>query len=162
VELLRPLLGVRRGELVAVAAASGWTIADDPTNRDRRHDRTAARALLAETPWLDVERIADAAAHAADAEAALAWTTDFAWAGRAVVTGGQVTLDAGGLPAELVFRLTARAIAAIDPAAAPRGPDLVRLIARLAAGGSGTVAGVAARGGPVWRFRTAGPRRQSG
>lgn len=162
VVLVRPLLGVRRADLAAIAAASGWDIADDPTNRDLRHDRTAARQLLAATPWLDVRRIADAAAHAADAEAALAWTADFAWAGRAVVAGGMVTLDTAGLPAELVFRLSARAIAAIDPAAAPRGPDLARLITRLAAGGSGTIAGVAARGGAVWRFGIAAPRRPNG
>jgi tRNA(Ile)-lysidine synthase len=162
VVLLRPLLGLRRADLAAIAAASGWDIADDPSNRDLRHDRTAARQLLANTPWLEVQRIADAAAHAAAAEAALAWTADFAWAGRAAARNNMVTLDTAGLPAELVFRLTTRAIAAIDPAAVPRGPDLARLITRLAAGGSGTIAGVAARGGAIWRFRIAVPRRPAG
>jgi tRNA(Ile)-lysidine synthase len=162
VVLLRPLLGLRRADLAAIAAASGWDIADDPSNRDLRHDRTAARQLLANTPWLEVQRIADAAAHAAAAEAALAWTADFAWAGRAAARNGMVTLDTAGLPAELVFRLTTRAIVAIAPAAVPRGPDLARLITRLAAGGSGSIAGVAARGGAVWRFRIAAPRRPAG
>lgn len=162
VVLVRPLLTLRRADLVAVAAASGWSIADDPTNRDLRHDRTHARQLLAATPWLDAGRLADAAAHLAEAEAALAWTADLAWAGRTVAGETALSIDAGDLPAELVFRLVRRAVATLDPAAAPRGPDIARLIARLSAGGSGTIGRVAARGGPVWRFRIAAPRRQNG
>jgi len=159
VMLVRPLLDWRRDELAPHAA--GWRLADDPANRDPRHFRTRARALLAATPWLDAARLADAAAHLGDAEAALAWAADRAWAGSAVVTGDRVTLDVTDLPAELVQRLLRRALAAVVPAAAPRGPALVRLAATLAAGGTATLAGVRARGGPVWTFGPAPARRDS-
>lgn len=159
VTLVRPLLGIRRAALATIAAASGWPLADDPANRDPRFDRTCARAVLAATPWLDPPRLAAAAAHAADVEAALAWTADLAWTGRAVVTAAGVSLDALGLPLELQRRLVARAIAAVLPAAPPRGSALIRLVARLAAGGTGTLAGVKAAGGRLWRFTRAPQRR---
>jgi tRNA(Ile)-lysidine synthase len=160
VTLVRPLLGMRRAELAAVAAASGWPLVDDPSNRDPRHDRTQARALLAATSWLDPARLAAAAAHLADAEAALDWATVRAWAGRATATGDMVSLDAAGLPDELVRRLVERAIRHLDPGAAPRGPDVIRLVARLTAGGRASMAGIVATGGPLWIFRIAPPRRQ--
>ncbi len=158
VMLVRPLLGERRSALAAIVAARGWTALDDPANHDPRHARTRARTLLAATPWLDPARAAATAAHLAAAEAALAWTADRAWAGRATLAADAIALDLAGLPADLVRRLVARAIAELAPGAAPRGPDLARLIARLAAGGSGTLAGVRGRGGNLWRFTPAPPR----
>jgi tRNA(Ile)-lysidine synthase len=162
VTLVRPLLGVRRAELAGIAAATGWPLVDDPTNRDRRHDRTAARALLAATPWLDPARLAAAAAHLADAEAALAWTVERAWAGRAVIDPAGLSLDVAGLPVELVRRLVARAVTHLCPGATLRGPDVARLVAALAQGRRATLAGVIATGGPLWRFKIAPPRRADG
>jgi tRNA(Ile)-lysidine synthase len=159
VTLARPLLGVRRAELATIAAASGWTIADDPSNRDPHYTRTRARALLADSDWIDVPGLASAAANLAEAEAALAWTADRAWAGRATCTVDAVLLDVGGLPAELVRRLVLRALAAMARTTDPRGADVTRLVARLQAGGTATLAGVRARGGPVWNFSVAPERR---
>ena len=158
VTLVRPLLGVRRAALAAIAAASGWPVADDPSNRNPRFARTAARALLAATPWLDAARMADAAAHLADAEAALAWAADRAWAGNVVVAAGALRIDATGLPMELQRRLVDRAIKTFATQTVLRGGDVARLAARLAAGGTGTLAGVRASGGPVWMFTRAAPR----
>jgi tRNA(Ile)-lysidine synthase len=159
VTLLRPLLAVRRAALAAIAAESGWPIVDDPTNHDPHYARTQARRLLAGTPWLDAGLMAASAAHLAEAEAALEWAADRAWAGGAVVAAGEVRLDVAGLPDEIVRRLVRRAIAALAPGADPRGPDAVRLAARLAAGGTGTLAGVRASGGATWQFRPAKPIR---
>ncbi len=161
VMLARPLLDVRREALAAVAAASGWPIVSDPANRDPRHRRSSARATLAATPWLDAAGMALAAANLADDAAALDWTAAQAWDGRAQVMAAGVTLDAAGLPAALVQRLVARAVAEIAPDAAPRGPDLARLAARLATGGSATLAGVRARAlsSGDWYFTKAPPRR---
>jgi tRNA(Ile)-lysidine synthase len=162
VTLVRPLLGVRRTELAAIAGVSGWPLVDDPANRDPRHDRTRARALLAATPWLDPARLAAAAAHLMEAEAALAWTADRAWAGRAGLETAGIALDAAGLPGELARRLVVRAISHLNPAAAPRGPDVDRLMSRLESGGRATLAGIIATGGPVWRFKIAPLHRKSG
>ncbi len=159
VTLVRPLLGVRRAELAAIAVASGWPAVDDPANRNPRFARTAARSLLGATPWLDVSRMAEAVAHLADAEAALAWATNRAWAGGAHVTAVGIALDTAGLPAEITRRLVHRALVSLAPDAAPRGPDVARLIARLMAGGTATLAGVRATGGgSLWHFSPARPR----
>lgn len=164
VTLVRPLLGVRRAALGAIVAASDWSIADDPSNRDPRYRRTHARRLLAANAWLEAPRIAEAAAHLEQVEAALEWTVDLAWAGRVTVTGKGVDLDASGLPAELVRRLVRRAIAAIAPSATPRGPDITRLITRLEAGQAATIAGVRAygrgTGNTSWHFSPAPSRRE--
>lgn len=161
VTLLRPLLDARRHDLAAVVAASGAVPVDDPSNRDERFDRTRARALLADTDWLEASRLAASASHLADAEAALAWTAELAWRSRAEAGPNEVRLDAAALPRELQRRLLARAIRYVAPEAVPRGPGVERLLDRLTVGGSGTLAGVKATGGARWRFVPA-PARRSG
>ena len=165
VTLLRPLLKASKADLAAVVAAAGWTAADDPSNRAGRYDRTRARALLADTPWLDPARLAASAAHLADAEAALAWTAGAAWRGRAEVTAGGIIVDAAGLPHDLARRLLLRAVATLVPAAVPRGDAVERVLRRLAIGSAATLGGVAVRpvvrhGAPLWRFTPAAPRRK--
>lgn len=159
VELLRPLLDADPATLTAVVTAAGLTPVDDPANRAERFDRTRARALLARTRWLAPARLAASAAHLAEAEAALGWAADRAWEGRASFDGGDVALDAAGLPAELQRRMLLRALAEIAPGATPRGPDVARLLAALRAGRTATLAGVRARGGPIWRLRKEGRQR---
>ncbi len=159
VTLVRPLLGVTKAELVALAEASGWRLADDPGNRDAERARGRARALLADTPWLPAAGLAAAAAHVAEAEAALDWVVERAWAGRAARRGAALSLDAAGLPALLVRRLVLRALAELG-GETPRGAAVSRLIATLESGKSATLGGVRARGGDLWRFEPAPPRRQ--
>lgn len=158
VTLIRPLLAFTRAELGAIVAAAGIVPVDDPSNRDPRYDRTNVRALLA-AGYPAATRVAASAAHLADAEAALAWAADAEWERRHWREAGAVALDIAGLPDELLRRLVQRALAAVDPAAAPRGADLARLIASLAEGGVATLAGVRGQGGTVWRFAPAPPRR---
>lgn len=157
IELLRPLLGVRKADLAEIVSVVGLTAVEDPSNDDDAFDRTAARRLLA-SGAVDAPRAAETAAHLADAETALAWTAETAWAGRAETSSGIVSLDAGGLPIELVRRLVLRAVIEINPAAEPHGPSLMRLIAGLAEGRAGNLAGVAAEPGAHWRFSAAAPR----
>lgn len=159
VTLVRPLLGVAKAELVAIAVAGGWQLADDPGNRDPARPRTRARALLADAPWLPAVRLAAAAAHVAEAKSALDWVVDRAWAGRADGRDGVLWLDTAGLPPLLVRRLLLRALAELG-AVAPRAAALDRLLAALGAGRTATLAGVKVRGGALWRFEMAPPRRQ--
>ncbi|WP_164158324.1 tRNA lysidine(34) synthetase TilS, partial [Sandarakinorhabdus rubra] len=157
--LVRPLLGCRKAALVDIAAADGWQVVDDPANTDPRHDRTAMRALLAATPALDVDALAAAATHLAAEAEALDWTARTAWDGRVEADGDALLIDARGLPAAIVHRLLARAIAELG--GSPRGGDIARLAARLGAGQPGTLAGVMARPGPRWRLEPApAPRQQ--
>jgi tRNA(Ile)-lysidine synthase len=162
VEVRRPLLARRRHELEAVLAAAGWQPADDPSNRDPRFDRTAARALMAATPSLRPARLAASAAHLAEADAALAWAAARAWESRAARDGGRLLLDPEALPAELQRRLLHRGLVELG-AGAVQGPALARLLGRLAAGGQGTLGGVRVRALPDgrWQLAPAPPRRNA-
>lgn len=153
VTLLRPLLGARKAELVRLVDAAGLAAVDDPSNRSDAYDRTGARAVLA-GGGVDAGGAVATAAHLAEAEAALQWTADEAWAGRASVAGEAVALDTRGLPAELVRRLVLRAFRELR-SAEPDGPALQRLLA----GQGRTLGGVRAEGGPLWRFRRELPRK---
>lgn len=153
VTLLRPLLGARKAELVGLVEAAGIVAVDDPSNRSDAYDRTGARGLLA-GGGVDAGGAVATAAHLAEAEAALQWTAEEAWAGRARVTGETVTLDTRGLPAELVRRLVLRAFREMQ-GVEPDGPALQRLLA----GQGGTLGGVLVEGGPLWRFRPEPPRK---
>lgn len=160
VQLLRPLLGWTRAELRATLADSGWTPVDDPSNRDPRFDRTRARQLLADTPWLDATQLAHSAACLADAEAALHWAATRAFDSRVIADGPALIADAEGLPAELRRRLLLQALAALGAQA--DGPTLQRLLHTLDSGRAATIAGVKAT--PLrcgqWRLAPAPPRAQ--
>lgn len=158
VTLVRPLLAWPRARLRALAVAARLPVVDDPANADPRFDRTAARAVLAGVAWLRPERLAAAAERLAEGEAALAWVAARAWEGRVAFDADGLVLDAAGLPAALIHRLVARAVGAIDPAARPRGAEVARAVARLAAGRAATLGEVLARPGATWRFVVAPAR----
>lgn len=159
VTVLRPLLAWRRDQLAGIVAAAGWSPVQDPSNRDPAHDRTQARALLAQAGWLDAGRMAAAAAHLAEAEEALAWAAARASDTRITQAEGALLLDVDELPAELRRRLLADTLRMFGAEA--DGPGLQRLLARLSAGGGGTIGPAQADVLPDgrWRLRAAPPRR---
>jgi tRNA(Ile)-lysidine synthase len=63
-----------------VIAASGFEAADDPSNRNPAYDRVRVRQALADAAWVDVPAWSQAAAHLADADAALDWAAAREWA----------------------------------------------------------------------------------
>ncbi|PXA86695.1 tRNA lysidine(34) synthetase TilS [Nostoc sp. 3335mG] len=158
--LVRPLLGWRKAELEAIVAAAGIEPARDPSNHSDRFDRTAARALLASTPWLDPIRFSSSAGHLRDADEALEAVTESFLAEALSVIEDAVSLTPGEAPREIVRRALRRLFSA-HFSAYPDGPGLDRLMATLAAGGTATLGPVLARGGPVWTFRPAPPRRST-
>ncbi len=159
VQLVRPLLGLRRTELAAVVTAQGWVPVDDPSNRDPRYARTAARQHLAAWTDTEVRGLAASADHLAAAEDALAWAAARAWDSRVMTIAKGVSIDAAGLPDEVQRRLLLRALAELAPDAAPKGVEIQRALAALQAGRRVTLAGVAMAGGAVWQLRKASPRR---
>lgn len=165
--LLRPLLGWRRATLAAVVAQAGIAAAQDPSNDDPRFERVRVRQALGGTQdWLGSEGLAASAAHLAEADAALDWASArlFAasWQPDGEGHGGLLALDTR-VPPALGLRLLERVLAALgaDPAA-PRGAELARWQATLAAGGVATLAGIRAQGLPDgWRFARAAPHRRT-
>ena len=158
VKLVRPLLGWRKAELEAVVAVAGLTPADDPANRDPRHDRTRAREFLGRDDWPDPRHLATSAHHLADAEEALHFATGH-FADRLTVEGGGLTLSAADLPRELQRRLLLAAISRLGDLP-PRGPDLDRTLTTLINGGACTLGTLSLRAKDGrWHLAPAPPRR---
>lgn len=159
VTLLRPLLPWCKAELVAVVERTGWPVAQDPSNSDPHYDRTHARTLLMENPWLDARRLAAAAHHIRQAGEALDWVVDQAWRSRVTTEGEGFLLDPEALPPELQRRLLLRGLAAMGEHG-PRGEAVTRLLITLAAGGRATLGNVVADNPHGrWRLRPAPARK---
>jgi tRNA(Ile)-lysidine synthase len=159
-KLLRPLLDWRKAELEAIVAAAGIEPARDPSNHDTRFGRTAARALLATTPWLDPLRVAASASHLRDAEEALDTLAKRFFAQSCRTEGSDVLLSPGDAPRDILRRALILLFSRHFQASSD-GPGLARLMATLRAGGTATLADVMATGGVTWRFRPAPPRRSA-
>lgn len=159
VRLMRPLLAWTKAELAAIVTATGWPVADDPSNRDLHYDRTNARLLLADARWLDPHRLGKSARHVQQAGAALDWAAGQAWRSRVVVEADALYIDAEALPAELCRRLLLRGLAVLG-VEEPRGDAVTRLLAGLAEGRRMTLGTVVADiSHRHWRLRGAPPRR---
>ncbi|MEY2927739.1 MAG: hypothetical protein RL367_2216 [Pseudomonadota bacterium] len=138
--IARPLLGWRRPVLAQVARDSGLAVISDPSNQNDRFDRVRIRQALAQADWLDVAAWGQSAAALAQAETALAWAVTQAAASRLSHSGDAIILtDPAALPAEIRRRLVLLALAGLDPAAAPSGPETARFIATLMAGGKASI-----------------------
>ena len=110
--IARPLMGLKKRDLIAFANARGAPFIDDPSNADPRFARTRLRALLARLgeEGLDAEALDRLARRARETEAALAHLT--AEVEARVGSGGQV--DARALfaaPIAIAHRILARRIA---------------------------------------------------
>jgi len=160
--VLRPLLGWRRTELEAIAAAAGIVPLADPSNQDPRFDRVRMRRALAAADWIDVPALARSASHLADAAEALDWATARLLPEHLVADGTALLLDPGDLPEELVRRLLFAAVVKLDPAIRASGPDLDRVLSALRDGGRTSLGVLLLTGGPRWHIAAAPPRRTGG
>jgi tRNA(Ile)-lysidine synthase len=156
-QVIRPLLGFRREELVRVTEAAGIAAAQDPSNADPHYDRVRMRQNLASCDWLDPSALAHSADLLADAEEALNAFEDSLWPVHVQQEGAVFVLVPPSIRLMRV-RLARRIIAALG--GSPRGGDVARLVERLEQGEGGNVGGVLAtiKGGK-WRFRLEPARR---
>ncbi|MFX0544989.1 tRNA lysidine(34) synthetase TilS [Roseovarius sp. S1116L3] len=145
--LHRPLLAAGRGDLRAYLAQRGIQWAEDPSNDDPRYRRTLARrALAAFAPvGIDAPALADVAAHLAEASATLGHYAALEAEHIVRADQGDLLLDAAGFAAlrpDIARRILGAAIGWIaGPGVRLRGPDVTRLMAAIAAGQGGTLAG---------------------
>ena len=153
--LLRPVLGWRRADLTAVA--TGMHPADDPSNHNVAFDRVRVRQALADSDWVDVPAWAQAAAHLAEADAALDWAAAREWA-------EGVEQDAMGMtyrpqaPRAVALRVVARIVEQLDAPA--RGAAIARLFDTLVARQPASIGALVVRPMPGgWSFAKA-PRRR--
>ncbi len=165
--LIRPLLGWRRAALRALVEAAGIPFVDDPSNDDRKYERVRVRRLLDDEAWLDPVNLARAAAHAAEADAALTELADQLWQHHAMRDdSGAVQVQLPPVPRDLRRRVVCRAIETVRKASGIERPaftsasNIESLLDALAAGKSATQGGViAVVRRELWHFRPAPPRR---
>jgi tRNA(Ile)-lysidine synthase len=119
IALVRPLLEVRKAQLVATLRKAGIAFADDPSNRDPRFTRVRLRTAMPilEREGLTAVRLALLSRRVRRSEAALEAVVDAAataLAPSAWFGAGPIALDLarfGQMPAEIALRLLGRAIA---------------------------------------------------
>lgn len=163
--IVRPLLGWRRRDLAAIVAAAGLAPADDPSNSDDRYDRARLRKQLSESMLLDAVAVARSAALLGDSEAALDAAIDIL-ADRIEFAKDAAFFSPARLSFELQRRLVLRCLAHIDPAYAPRGSAVARVVESLGQGRPASIGPVRAHvagspgASPLWHFVRA-PRRRT-
>ncbi len=161
-QIIRPLLGWRKAELEALVTQAGITPVYDPSNEDSRFDRARLRQALQGADWLNAEAASQSARALQSAEAALNWACETALATRLErVAPAILHLDAAELPFELQRRMIWQCLKEINPKAAPRDDEVIRLVQRLNTGETATLAGVKCRGGAIWTFSAAPPPRKN-
>jgi tRNA(Ile)-lysidine synthase len=118
IKLVRPLLDIPKGRLVATLRAAKITFADDPSNRDPRFTRARLRGLMGELAreGLDARRLSLLARRLKRADSAIEAAVERAAAELTLspATSGAIAFDAAGyarLPAEIALRLIGRALA---------------------------------------------------
>lgn len=156
--VLRPVLAWRRSELSEIVDCSGFSPVADPSNDDPRFDRVRIRKELAEAPWIDAGAVAQSAAHLAEVEDAMTWMAARLAEERVSAEATALVFDPSGIPPALVRRV----VEAILHPAAPSGPALDRLLGALRAGEQASMGDMICRGGTLWRFTAAPPRRTPG
>lgn len=145
--VLRPLIGWRKAELVAICAHCGVEPVFDPSNLDVRFERARIRRALADADWLDPLAIARSAQFLAEADAALAHYAEREWETRVSLEGQALRYAPGeGSPREVVMRVLARAIGQLG--GEPRRSQVADLLDALGRGEGGNLAGVWARPEP--------------
>lgn len=144
----RPLLGASRAELRDYLRGIGAVWVEDPSNDVLRFDRVKARkALITLAPLgLNAARLAEVAAHLAEARAALDCVAGRAFEAVVVADQGAFVIDAVALaaePDEVQRRVVLGVIHQISRAEfGPRGPSLARIQAAVLAGQPSGLAGV--------------------
>lgn len=151
----RPFLSETRADLRGFLTGAGQVWLEDPSNENPAYQRVRTRRVLRGLSALGINPagLARVASHLAEARAALQALTAEAAARLVREDAGSLTLDRAGvlaLPAEVQRRLATAALLWLNGAEyPPRGPEILRLLAAMAAGRDATLAGC--------RMRSAGP-----
>jgi tRNA(Ile)-lysidine synthase len=155
-QLIRPLLGWRKEELIELLRAANVDAVGDPSNRDEKFDRVRIRKALVDAEWIDVPALAQSAAHLADAAEALDWAVEQEWK-RGVSELNDGLLYRPEAPRAVKLGVLMRAIAQLG--SEPRGSAAARLLEALERGECGNVGGVMASYEKYgWMLRREPPR----
>ncbi len=156
--VIRPLLGFSKAELTAICRAAAIDWIEDPSNQDTDYDRVRMREALAKADLpISAQALGRSSKALADAEEALRYAADSLFDARVEKAGDEWSIDARGLPHELIRRLMISGLEAAGEAV-PRGATLDHAIAALERGEKCSIGGMIATGGEKWHFTPAPPR----
>lgn len=136
-QIIRPLLGYRKSELIQICTAAGIETINDPSNSNDDYDRVKIRQGLEKCESLGLSPIIDpimaqkSAAHLDDAESALQFSAALLAKERIEKIGDNFALDIANLPLEYQRRLLTQALAQMDESIKPRGVALDNAIKSL-------------------------------
>jgi tRNA(Ile)-lysidine synthase len=158
--VIRPLLGFSKSETEKICADAGIEPVRDPSNDNADFDRVAMRQWLAQSthPFV-IDRANRVARSLGDAAEALTWVADGLSEQRVMQENTQIQCDASHLPRDLKRRLLLLCVSRLEPDLKPRGDAIDRLLADLETGKTATIGNILCRGGAVWQFSVAPPRR---
>ncbi len=158
--IIRPMLGFSKEELENICAEAEITPVRDPSNDDDDFDRVAMRQYLAAHPHpFDTARSVRTASAVGEAVAALEWMTQQLANDRIESNDSEIAVDSSGLPRELQRRLLLVSLGKIGNELAPRGEAIERLLDGLSEGKTTTIGNILCKGGSIWHFSPAPPRR---
>jgi tRNA(Ile)-lysidine synthase len=158
--IVRPLLAFTKAELIAICADAAVQPIEDPSNANADFDRVAMRKWLASTQHpFQPDRTARTGSALAEASDALSWIAEQLAAQRIVQEQYAVICNASGVPNELKRRLLLRSLSMLDPALAPRGDAIDRVLNDLTNARTAMIGDIKCVGGADWRFSKAPPRR---
>ena len=158
--IIRPLLGVRKRQLIDFARAHALPFVEDPSNGDPRYDRAVVRRALSQASWIDPLALGRSAAALAEAEAAIGWSVAALATAHVHAESECWVLDRTDLPREYLRRLVLHMLATADPGAEPpRGDALDHALAQAQGGRQASLGRCLLKGGPTWRITRAPARR---
>jgi tRNA(Ile)-lysidine synthase len=165
-KIIRPLLGVRKAELVSHVESCGLKAVADPSNEDNAFDRVRLRKALTHFPGFDPDRLARSLTATQEASQALGWIVEREARNHVKDGNGSVTLGNIDYPPELLRRLALRCLTRLDPGIQPRGDALQRMVAELSRGKKARIGSLQCEvvmqgGNPCWQFSPAPPRKNS-
>ncbi|GGB59976.1 tRNA lysidine(34) synthetase TilS [Blastomonas aquatica] len=158
--VVRPLLGLRKADLVQHCAIHAIPFVQDPSNANTDFDRVRIRSALQGFALIDPLQAARSAAALAEAVDALDWIVGQEAESAITIKAGTAELAPNLYPAAVLRRLVLRCLEHVQPGIAPRGDGLGRVIDTLQKGGQTMIGDVLCNGGESWRFAPAPPRRK--
>jgi tRNA(Ile)-lysidine synthase len=158
--ILRPLLGFTKDELISICVTAGLNPVKDPSNENIDFERVAMRNWLANTQHpFRADRTGRTASAMAEASEALNWMTETLTQERVRRETDAIICDTRNVPREIQRRLLIHCLKLLEPEIAPRGEAIDRLLSELSDGRIATMGQVKCEGGDNWRFTMAPPRR---
>ncbi|MEM8696986.1 MAG: tRNA lysidine(34) synthetase TilS [Pseudomonadota bacterium] len=159
--IIRPLLGVRKRELVAYIEGLGIDAVTDPSNEDIAFDRVRLREGLQGFPDFTPHLISRSADALREAGQALHWVCAREAEDHIERRDEAILLTRTDYPREIVRRLVIACLDGVDSGHAARGPALDQLIETLARGKKGMIGKILCEPQEpgIWRFSKAPPRK---